>query len=1018
MNAGEQDTPTGDGAAAGGGIPLRSGLLLLLVAALLPVLVFAGWMVARTADAQRAAVEERVRHLAQTLAVAIDRELTGMASALQVLAITPRAERGDLPGIHSLAVDVLRQIDPRREGLYITLTDRDGQQLLNTRRPFGEPLPRTANVDMVRRVVETGQAQVSDLFPGVVADTPLVAVGVPVRRGGAVEQVLAMSIPVEALSGILRRQGLPEGWIAGVWDRRNVVLARSLSPERFVGSPIRPEVAPLVAHGATGSFRSISLEGIPLFNAWARTGLAGWAVGVGVPLRALNEPLYQSLVTVAVGGALLLLVGVAVTLGVGRRLSGAVAELAGAAHALGRGETPGAVRTWVREVNAVGAILADAAQRLGESEAQQRLAMEAGNIGVWRLDRRTGMLRGWGRSAEILGLPPGMDEAPVADWLRHVRPEEVAHARAGLLPPDARPGEFALEFTVLPPDGPPRWVVLRGAVPTDPGGAGRRAVGILEDVTASRRAFQTRLGEAEERHAADRRLFAAIIESSSDLVAALGLDLRFILFNGAFQRTVEALYGRTPRIGDSLADALAGQPQEQERAVALWKRALSGERFVVEEAFGGPSGEMRAFEIAFDTLRDADGTLIGAFQLVRDVTERARAEEALNRAEDTLRQVQKMEAIGQLTGGIAHDFNNLLQAIGSSLHLIAERCEEPATLEPLGLAAAAVERGATLTQHLLAFSRRQRLEPRAVDVGALVRSMAGLLERTLGGTIQIAVDTAAGRWPAQVDPTQLEMALLNLSINARDAMSGGGTLTIRTADRRLGPGDPRPVGLEPGDYVAVAVADTGTGMSAEVAARAFEPFFTTKGVGHGTGLGLSMVHGLAAQSGGAVTLDTRPGDGTTVTLYLPRAPEASATATAEAEARAVAESGPATVLLVEDEALVRTATAAFLAGSGFTVLETADGAAALALLEGRDGAVDLLLTDYAMPGMTGLELLRTVRARWPALPAVMVTGYAEMPAAGPGLDGLVVVQKPYRPDELLGRLRALLPLTGPAAATT
>ncbi|WP_431862697.1 response regulator [Azospirillum sp.] len=1017
MSAGKKDSPTGDGAAVGGGIPLRSGLLLLVVAALLPVLVFAGWMVARTADAQRAAVEERVRHLAQTLAVAIDRELAGMASALQVLAVSPRAERGDLAALHAQTVDVLRQIDPRREGLYITLTDREGQQLLNTRRPYGEPLPRTANVEMVRRVVETGQAQVSDLFPGVIADTPLVAVGVPLRRGGTVDHVLSMSIPVEALSGILRRQGLPEGWIAGAWDRRSVILARSLSPERFVGSPIRPEVASVVANGATGSFRSMSMEGIPVFNAWARTGMAGWTVGVGVPLRTLNEPLYQSLVTVAVGGAVLLLAGAAVALAVGRRLSGAVAELARAARALGRGEAPGAVRTWVREVNAVGVTLADAALRLGESEAQQRLAMEAGNVGVWRLDRRTGTLRGWGRSAEILGLPPGMAEAPVADWLRHVRPEEVAQVRAALLPPDGAPGEFALEFTVLPPDAPPRWVALRGAVPADPGGGARRAVGILEDVTATRSAFQARLGEAAERHAADRRLFAAIIESSSDLVAAVDLDMRFILFNGAFQRTMEALYGRTPRIGDSLAETLAAQPQEQERAVALWSRALSGERFVIEESFGGPAGEMRAFEIAFDTLRDADGALIGVFQLVRDVTERARAEEALNRAEDTLRQAQKMEAIGQLTGGIAHDFNNLLQAIGSSLHLIAERCDGTATLEPLGLAAAAVERGATLTQHLLAFSRRQRLEPRAVDVGALARGMAGLLERTLGGTIEVAVDTAAGRWPAQVDPTQLEMALLNLAINARDAMAGGGTLTLRTADRRLGPGDPQPAGLEPGDYVAVAVADTGTGMSAEVAARAFEPFFTTKGVGHGTGLGLSMVHGLAAQSGGAVTLDTRPGDGTTVTLYLPRAPEASATADIPAP-RAEAEVGPATVLLVEDEALVRTATAAFLAGSGFTVLEATDGAAALTLLEGRDGAVDLLLTDYAMPGMTGLELLRTVRARWPALPGVMVTGYAEMPAAGPGLDGLVVVQKPYRPDQLLARLRALLPLTGPATAPT
>ncbi len=1032
MRARDQGVQSGDGAAAGPGLPLRSGLVLLVVAALLPMLVFAGWLVARTADAQRSAVEERGRHLAQTLTVAIDRELTSMASALQVLALSQQVEDGDFAGFHHQALEVLHHKDIRREGIHILLVERDGQQLVNTRRPLGEPLPRSANSDMVRRVVETGQMQVSDLFTGAIANAPLVAVGVPVWHDGQVTRVLTMSIPVAVLNGVLARQGLPDGWLAGVWDRGNIIVSRTLSAERYVGMPLRPEIVGSTAGHSSGTFTFVSLEGIPLFNAWARSGLSGWTVSVGVPLRTLNAPMYQSLVTVLIGGGLLLLVGVAVTLAVGRRLSGAMAELAGAALALGRGGTPGAVRTWVREVNEVGATLRDAAQRLSESEAQQRLAMEAGHVGVWRLDRRSGMLRGWGRSAEILGLPSDMEEAPVGDWLRHVPPEHRGLVLAGLMAPESGPGEFDLEFLVAPPDAEPRWMALRGAVLADAGGDTRRAVGILEDVTERKRAIQARLGEAEERHAADRRLFAAIIESSTDMVAALDLDMRFILYNSAYQREFEGIFGYRIRIGEPLADALAHLPEEQVPALAVWRRAVSGERFTVMHEYGDPARVRRSYELSFDSIIDAAGTRIGAFLVARDITERTRAEEALRQAEETLRQVQKMEAIGQLTGGVAHDFNNLLQAIGASLHLIESRIAagDGAVLDPLRLAGKAVERGATLTQHLLAFSRRQRLEPRAVDVGALVRNMEGLLERTLGGTIHVATDTEAGQWPALADPNQLEMAILNLAINARDAMAGGGTLTIRTADARLGAGDPRPAALEPGEYVAVAVGDTGSGMTEEVAARAFEPFFTTKGVGHGTGLGLSMVHGLAAQSGGAVTLDTRPGAGTTVTLYLPRAPAGEAVADAPAAAAAGPGPGPATVLLVEDEALVRMATATALTQAGFTVIEAPDAPSALELLDTNGSAIDLLLTDYAMPGMTGLELLETARARRPALPALMVTGYAEMPAASAAVEGLVVIQKPYQPNELVSRLHAALqsgagaprgthaPLTSPAGAST
>ena len=391
------------------------------------------------------------------------------------------------------------------------------------------------------------------------------------------------------------------------------------------------------------------------------------------------------------------------------------------------------------------------------------------------------------------------------------------------------------------------------------------------------------------------------------------------------------------------------------------------------------------------------------------------AVEGREQAEHALRQSQKMEAIGQLTGGVAHDFNNLLQAIGINLHVIDSRSDDERISGPARLALQAVERGATLTQHLLAFSRRQQLRPIPVDVAGLVERVSRLLGRTLGQSVRIEVEVAPGLWPAMIDPTQLEMALLNLALNARDAMPGGGLLWI-TATNRTVAADAMP-NLSAGDYVMLRVCDTGTGMPAEVAARAFEPFFTTKEVGRGTGLGLSMVHGLATQSGGGVELDSRPGRGTTVTLYLPRALTEPAAAPAggmgpvDAGATGIAggevgAGGGCAVLLVDDEELVRTATAEYLVQAGFSVREAADAAAALALLD-HGFRPDVIVTDHMMPGMTGLDMARALRARQDATPILMVTGYAEVltTTAAAQEVALTVLSKPVEPSRLARSIR-------------
>ncbi|MDR6774113.1 response regulator [Azospirillum sp. BE72] len=425
----------------------------------------------------------------------------------------------------------------------------------------------------------------------------------------------------------------------------------------------------------------------------------------------------------------------------------------------------------------------------------------------------------------------------------------------------------------------------------------------------------------------------------------------------------------------------------------------------------------------------------------RALSERRQAVEARDEAEEHVRQLQKMEALGQLTGGVAHDFNNLLQAVRSSLHLLETGGELRAaeSRRALEVAGQAVDRGATLTQHLLAFARRQRLAPAPVDLGAQVAGMATLLERTLGGAIRIRIDRDAAMPPAVppalVDPHQFDIALLNLAINARDAMPDGGTLTIavtslsvenkvaedKAAEEGISPA------LAPGGYVAVTVRDSGTGMPPDVLARACEPFFTTKPVGQGSGLGLSMVHGLTAQSGGGMRLESHLGLGTAVTLYLPHAPVdppahpaacTSAGTPADADAAdaasAVAEppplpAAPARVLLVEDDALVRMANAAVLAEAGMTVTEAATGEEALALLEADDG-IGILVTDFAMPGMTGADLSRLARHHRPDLPVLIVTGYAEKAELQDlGTEpGIRILSKPIPPSALIGHIAAVL----------
>lgn len=477
----------------------------------------------------------------------------------------------------------------------------------------------------------------------------------------------------------------------------------------------------------------------------------------------------------------------------------------------------------------------------------------------------------------------------------------------------------------------------------------------------------------------ERALLHGLMESTGDLISFKDLEGRFVRLNAGKARslgcTAGDCLGRKER--DYISPERATMIEEAERRAI---EARQPDEVIEERTL--PDGKTQWFLINHIPILDNHGAVTNLATIERDITER-------KLMEMRLRQADKMQALGTLAGGVAHDFNNLLMAVLGSLDLASRRApDDPRLTRLLQNATYAAERGASLTQRLLSFSRQRDLRLQAVDVNQVIAGMSDLLTRTLGGVIQIERHLADELWAAMVDPDQLELAILNLCINARDAMAENGVLTLSTRNEAVEEG--RITDLTGGDYVVISVADTGTGIPPEVLARVLEPFFTTKEVGKGTGLGLPMVYGLAQQSGGTVTIHSIVGVGTTVELYLSRA--AKPQDGRPHEEQSVAPDAPKVrILLVDDDAEVRTVTAAYLSEMGHRVVEAADGSSALDILK-TDSQLDVLIADFAMPGMTGTELADKAREVRSGLGILLVTGYAD-PKRVP--DGYLMLHKPF-----------------------
>ena len=637
-------------------------------------------------------------------------------------------------------------------------------------------------------------------------------------------------------------------------------------------------------------------------------------------------------------------------------------------------------------------------QALRESEARFRRIADSAPVPMWvtRLDGS----RDFVNDAYVALMGTSREEARTLNWLERIHPDDrprvIAESRAG----EASHESYTVEARFRTGEGEYRWMRAVSRPRVSEGGTVVGYNGVAIDVTMAKEAEQNLQSQVEERTAAlsaSESRFRAIFNAVMEIVVLLKPDGTVVEVN----KTPASWRDDDPRraIGMPLWESptVRHHPQHVEALKEGVARAANGEVFQTEVRMEREGVPTSVLDVSIQPVRTEGGDISYLLFEARDISE-------LKQAQDQLRQSQKMEALGQLTGGIAHDFNNLLTVVVGGLDLIAKKLDDERLLRHARNALSAAERGARLTAQLLAFSRVQRLEVKPTYVAPLIEEMRPLLRNVLGPGIEKKFELDSQYLPVMADPTQLEVAVLNLAINARDAMASGGTLMIRSRGRRID-GDPD---LEPGNYIELSIEDTGTGMPPDVLARAFEPFFTTKEVGKGTGLGLSMVYGMARQSGGTARIRSEPGKGTSVSLFLRRADEQATAPLHVGKTDEVLrhEGSGARLLVIDDDEEVRAIISAVLRDYGNEVVEAADGAEGIRLF--GETKPDLVIIDFVMPGLSGAEVAKRILAVKPDQRILFVSGYSETAAIRTAAPNATILAKPFRPAALDEAVRTVL----------
>lgn len=662
-----------------------------------------------------------------------------------------------------------------------------------------------------------------------------------------------------------------------------------------------------------------------------------------------------------------------------------------------------------------GACLETTAQVIAirEKEAAERrlqLALSAGEgIGTWDWDVKSDRVVADARFAHLYGVDPALakEGAPISQFTAQIHSQDLPMVQRQITEALRAGGDFT-EYRLHQHDGSIRWVIAQGRVIADADGVPIRFPGATIDITERKNAEEAlyELNASLESEVESRtRERDRVWRLSPDLMAVTDVTGKMVRCNPAWQ-TLLGWTDEEVNAGSYLNLVHPDDVEFTQSQIIDVRDESAPLRF--ENRYRAKDGSYRWQQW---TVVPEQGLI---YCVARDITEERKKAEALEVAEEALRQSQKMEAVGQLTGGIAHDFNNLLQGISGSLDLLLRRVMQGRYTELDRFIAGAVtsaNRAAALTHRLLAFSRRQPLDPRPVRTNDLIASMEDMLRRVLGERIELALVLSEGLWQTICDPNQLESAILNLVINARDAMPSGGKLTIETSNEQLDAiYAARQRDLKPGQYVCASVSDTGCGMSADTIDKAFEPFFTTKPIGQGTGLGLSMIYGFARQSEGCAIIYSELGRGTTVKLYLPRFRGESVGDEPVVQLRDPhTTSTNEVVLVVEDEPIVRGLIVEVLTELGYRVLEAADGPAGLDVVQSKR-RIDLLITDIGLPGLNGRQIAEAARRVRPNCKVLFMTGYAENAAIAAGFlqPGMSMITKPFAMETLATRISEIL----------
>ncbi len=661
--------------------------------------------------------------------------------------------------------------------------------------------------------------------------------------------------------------------------------------------------------------------------------------------------------------------------------------------------------------------LAEAQRR--ESEERLRLVLDSTRLGSWEYDVFTGATHRSARHDAILGYGEAPENWSYERFQTHIAEPDRARVDAGYRAALEEGRDWDVECRMIRADGHPGWLKIGARAHRNQDGRIARLIGTVEDITERKRSEDAAIETAAK--------FETFAQTMPSMVWTALPDGRIDWFNA---RVPE--YCGVPAAQMKPDGWTPVHPDDVAASTALWLEAVrTGQPFVSEYRIRRHDGMYRWHITRAVPIRGASGHITHWIGTSADIQDQKNSEAALAdlnatlerqvrdrtaellAAEATLRQSQKMEAVGQLTGGLAHDFNNLLTGITGSLELMAARLQQGRVTDLdryLHLAHGAAKRAAALTHRLLAFSRRQTLDPKPTDLNRLVADMDDLIRRTVGPAVAVTAVGTTGLWPVLADRNQMENALLNLCINARDAMPQGGSLRIEACNRVLAESEAAELDLRVAQCVLLTVSDTGSGMKPEVIERAFDPFFTTKPIGQGTGLGLSMVYGFVRQSGGQARIQSQPGQGTQVCLYLPRYAGGEKVAEASSVLPQVQRGSGETVLVVDDESNIRTLINEVLEELGYEVLQAEQGAAGLQILESTR-RIDLLVTDVGLPGgMNGRQLADAALVRRPDLKVLFITGYAESAVIGEGRleAGMHILTKPFSMETLGWRIREII----------